>query len=117
MSGATTILVALLLPLAGAVAILLASRVGPNLREVATLITAIVLALVVWSLVPGLMAGGRPAISLFEVIPGIEVAFAIEPLGMLFAALASPRPILSLGQGCWVGVRAPLAVEHRIYNI
>ena len=38
---------------------------------------------------PGLMDGGQPELSLFEVLPGIEIAFRVEPLGMLFAALAS----------------------------
>ena len=35
------------------------------------------------------MAGGRPGVTLAEVLPGITIAFTVEPLGMLFAALAS----------------------------
>ena len=35
------------------------------------------------------MAGGRPALRLFEVLPGLELAFSVEPLGMLFALIAS----------------------------
>jgi len=54
-----------------------------------TLVTSIALAWNVWSLLPLVMAGERPEIMRFEVIPGIEIGFAIEPLGMLFAALAS----------------------------
>ncbi|HUV20910.1 MAG TPA: monovalent cation/H+ antiporter subunit D family protein [Gammaproteobacteria bacterium] len=84
-----TILASLAIPLAGALAILLASRVSDNLRETMTLVTALALAWNVWSLLPALMAGERPQVILFEVIPGIEIGFAIEPLGMLFAALAS----------------------------
>jgi len=83
------IALALLLPLAGAVGIALAGRVNPNLREAVTLVTAGALAWNVWGLLPELMAGGRPGLSLFEVVPGIEIAFRVEPLGMLFAALAS----------------------------
>ena len=89
MSGQTTILAALAAPLAGALGILLAGRLSANLRETVTLVTAVILAVVVWSLIPELMAGGRPAVSVAEVVPGIEIAFRVEPLGMLFAALAS----------------------------
>jgi len=88
-TGAATILAALAVPLAGALGILLAGRVSANLRETVTLVTATLLAVVVWSLLPELMAGARPAVSVAEVVPGIEIAFRVEPLGMLFAALAS----------------------------
>jgi len=88
-SGQATILAALAAPLAGAIGILLAGRLSANLRETVTLVTAVILAVVVWSLIPELMAGGRPALSVAEVVPGIEIAFRVEPLGMLFAALAS----------------------------
>ena len=89
MSGQSTILAALAAPLAGALGILLAGRLSANLRETVTLVTAVILAVVVWSLIPELIAGGRPAVSVAEVVPGIEIAFRVEPLGMLFAALAS----------------------------
>ena len=84
-----TILASLAIPLAGALAIMLAARISDNLRETMTLITSVALAWNVWSLLPSIMAGDRPEIILFEVVPGIEIGFAIEPLGMLFAALAS----------------------------
>jgi len=89
MSSATTILACLLIPLAGAVAIMIAARIGDNPRETATLATAGALAWTTWSLLPEVMAGERPHLHLFEIVPGIDVAFTVEPLGMLFAALAS----------------------------
>ena len=89
MSGSNLILLALVVPLAGAVGIAAASRIGANAREAVTLLTAGALAWAVWSLVPELMQGGRPSLFLGEVLPGIEIAFKVEPLGMLFAALAS----------------------------
>ena len=89
MSGQSTILLAILLPLAGAVGIALAGRVSANARETVTLLTAGGLALTVWSLLPSVMAGGRPAVTVTELLPGVELAFRVEPLGMLFAALAS----------------------------
>jgi len=85
----STILAAICLPLAGALAIALAGRVSPNLREFVTMATAATLAWLVWSLLPILMAGGRPAVAVSEVMPGLSIAFRVEPLGMLFAALAS----------------------------
>ena len=89
MSPEATILAAICLPLAGALAIGLAGRVHPNLRETVTMVTAVALAWLVWSLLPILMAGGRPAVTISEVMPGLSIAFSVEPLGMLFAALAS----------------------------
>ncbi len=89
MNFGMTIAASLAIPLTGALAIALSGRINDNLRETVTLVTAVTLALVVWSLVPDLMAGARPELQLFEVAPGIEFGFRIEPLGMLFAALAS----------------------------
>ena len=89
MTPETAILAAITLPLIGALAIALAGRVSPNLREAVTLITAAALIWVVWGLLPPVMAGGRPSVAISEVMPGLTIAFRVEPLGMLFAALAS----------------------------
>ena len=89
MSAESTILFALALPLAGAAAIALAGRVSANLREAVTLLTAGGLAVAVWSLLPTVLAGNRPGVTLAELMPGVQIAFNVEPLGMLFAALAS----------------------------
>ena len=89
MIGDNIILIALAIPLIGAIGIGLAGRLNDNLREAVTLITAFTLCAVVWSLLPALFAGERPSFDLIEVVPGLEIAFKIEPLGMLFAALAS----------------------------
>ncbi len=89
MNAQTAILVALALPLVGALGIALAGRVNANLRETVTLLTAGGLAWTVAQIVPEVMAGRRPRVTLAEVLPGIDIAFEVEPLGMLFAALAS----------------------------
>ena len=78
-----------LIPALGAVAIALTGRISPNLREASTLLTAGLLAVAVWRLIPALMDGARPEHSFYELVPGLELAFRLEPLGMLFAALAS----------------------------
>lgn len=89
MNPEIAILVAIGLPLIGALAIALAGRIGPNIREAATAITSVSLIYVVWGLLPLLMDGGRPSVEVSELMPGLSIAFTVEPLGMLFAALAS----------------------------
>ncbi|MBX2857494.1 MAG: monovalent cation/H+ antiporter subunit D family protein [Cellvibrionaceae bacterium] len=95
MNPSDLILAALLTPLAGALGIALAGRINHNLREAVTLVTAAVLAWAVWSLLPDIQAGGRPMLSVSEVLPGIAIAFKVEPLGMLFAALAASLWIIN----------------------
>jgi multicomponent Na+:H+ antiporter subunit D len=89
MSAESLILACLGVPLTGALLIGLAGRVNANLREAVTLITASGLIFSAWSLLPAVYGGQRPGVTLAEVLPGIELAFRVEPLGMLFAALAS----------------------------
>ena len=88
MDTAAALLAALLGPLAGAVLIALCGR-RPNLREGVTLATAALLFYVVASLLPAVLAGAQPALALIEVMPGLALAFRVEPLGMLFALVAS----------------------------
>jgi len=87
-SPAPAILLSLFIPLAGAVLISLSGR-WPNVREGVTLVTATLLFLAVASLVPAVMAGGRPQATIIEMLPGLPIYFEVEPLGMLFALVAS----------------------------
>ncbi len=82
------ILASMAVPLAGALLIALARRM-PNLREGITLATATALLACVLLLLPVVMDGARPAVSLFSVLPGLEIGFKVEPLGILFALIAS----------------------------
>jgi len=88
MSGATTMMLAMAVPLAGALLIAL-SHGRPNQREAVTLVTAAVMFGLVASLVPEVLAGGRPATAQWPVLPGLDLHFVLEPLGMLFALVAS----------------------------
>jgi multicomponent Na+:H+ antiporter subunit D len=76
------------LPLLGAVFIGLNAQY-PNLRETATLITAGCLFLTVLSLLPEVTAGRQPSLVLVELLPNLPLALKVEPLGMLFALVAS----------------------------
>lgn len=75
-------------PLLGALLIAALHR-APNARETATLVTAGITFWWVLALAPTVLAGERPGLTLLEVMPGLALRFEIEPLGMLFALIAS----------------------------
>jgi multicomponent Na+:H+ antiporter subunit D len=77
-----------LLPLAASALIAAAHR-RPNLREAVTLLTGVALLALVVSQLEGVLKGARPAVILVRTLPGLAVEFEIEPLGMLFALVAS----------------------------
>ncbi len=83
------ILGALVIPILGAIVVVITGRINKNLREAATLATAGFLIFLVWSLLPDLMAGARPELQGPTLMPGLDISFRVEPLGMMFAALAS----------------------------
>ncbi|MDP4916697.1 MAG: monovalent cation/H+ antiporter subunit D family protein, partial [Haliea sp.] len=84
----STLPLILLLPLVGAIAIALAGR-WPNVRETISLLTAVTLAVLVFSWFPEVSEGLRPRFVLSEPLPGLSLAFSLEPLGMMFACIAS----------------------------
>ncbi|MBO6558893.1 MAG: monovalent cation/H+ antiporter subunit D family protein [Nisaea sp.] len=88
MSAETALLSTLFLPLVGMVLIWLTGK-SPNLREAVTLTTSVILFAIVLSLLSDVLDGARPSVDLMEVMPGLSLSFEIEPLGMLFACIAS----------------------------
>jgi multicomponent Na+:H+ antiporter subunit D len=94
MSSTALIAFALSAPLVGAALIAASSRL-PNLREGVTMITALFLAGAVGALSPAVLAGFRPELHLLDVLPGLPLAFRVEPLGMLFALVASALWVLN----------------------
>ena len=90
MSPALASALAVAWPLVGAVLIALLGEKRRNLREAATLVTATSLfGMIVTVILPAVQAGERPRIDLVEVVPGLSLAFEVEPLGMVFALVAS----------------------------
>lgn len=89
MSAEMSMILALVIPLTGAIGIAIAGRFNDNLREAVTLTTASLLAINVWSMLPAVMGGEFSGIVLSEILPELEIALHVEPLGMMFAALAS----------------------------
>ncbi len=88
MSGPWTLLCALLVPLAASALILLL-RKRPNAREAASLLAASALFAISFAIYRGVAAGLGPRIVLGEPIPGVPIVLEAEPLGALFALIAS----------------------------
>ncbi len=88
MTAEQTILLSVFVPFIGAALIPL-TRANPNLRESVTLITAAVLFYLVATLYPAVAAGSYPTAELLEMLPGLGIQFTVEPLGMIFAGVAS----------------------------
>jgi multicomponent Na+:H+ antiporter subunit D len=82
------VLLAVIVPFVGALVIPLFDKI-PNLREAVTLVTAGSLCFAVFSLLASVLDGARPRADVIQVAPGLELAFEVEPLGMLFALVAS----------------------------
>jgi multicomponent Na+:H+ antiporter subunit D len=82
------LLLAVLLPFAGAVGILLCGR-WPDLRETVTLTTAAAVCFTVINLYFRFIDEAYLALDIAEPLPGLTLRLEIEPLGMLFGLVAS----------------------------
>jgi multicomponent Na+:H+ antiporter subunit D len=60
-----------------------------KLRDVVSPLAAIVLFAIVASMAPTVLAGGTVDLRLFEILPGIDFAFRVDALGMVFATVSS----------------------------
>ena len=81
-------LAAVFLPVVGALLVLALGK-WPNAREAATLLTATALFWHVYALVGPVLGGELPSFTLIEVVPGVTLGLRVEPLGMVFALVAS----------------------------
>ena len=84
----SSLLLIVLTPLVGALLVLLTGR-SPNLRETMSILTGFVLLAQVISITPAVLAGEIPHQLLASPVPGLPIALALEPLGLLFALIAS----------------------------
>jgi multicomponent Na+:H+ antiporter subunit D len=78
----------ILLPLLATIGIV-ATGHKPNVREGVTIGTSLVLLYFVINLYHGLQQGEIIHVLWGELLPGLKISFTIEPLGMLFALIAS----------------------------
>jgi multicomponent Na+:H+ antiporter subunit D len=88
--GADTLLYTIVALPVLAVPLLLLTRSQPNLREAVSLAAAALLCLLVLSLYRRFdPAASSPQAHLFDVLPGLAIAFRVEALSLLFALIAS----------------------------
>ncbi|MFH1628307.1 MAG: monovalent cation/H+ antiporter subunit D family protein [Pseudomonadota bacterium] len=66
-----------------------------NIRETWTFVAAVAKFLIVISMLPAILKGNQIVYTLAEVIPGAAIKFRVDPLGMLFAIVASSLWILT----------------------
>ncbi len=88
MSPGLAIISSIALPLAGFFAIWLFGR-APNLREAATLATGVALIALTAIVFSAVGDGARPGFVAITVVGGLAIEFRAEPLGAMFALLAS----------------------------
>lgn len=89
MDSATVILLALLTPIITVFFIAL-NRARPDIRETATIIGGIILLALISLLIKPVLDGNPPKIDLIQIFPGgAGIKFLIEPLGLIFALVAS----------------------------
>lgn len=84
----TLISIAIALPLLAAAGIL-AVRNHPNLREGVSLVAGALLFTVVGLLYRDVTAGNSASTTWLSLFPGLDIAFRVEPLGLMFALIAS----------------------------
>lgn len=78
-----------------AMPIIATSGKNPNAREMWTFIAAFVKLGIVVSMLPYVLDGGEYHYTLFEFLPGADIAFRVDSLGMLFALVSSSLWILT----------------------
>ncbi len=81
-------LLAVAVAVLAAVAVLLL-RDRDKLRDAVSPAAAVVMFGIVVSMAPRVLAGGTFELQLFEVLPGIDFAFRVDSLGMVFATTSS----------------------------
>jgi len=90
----TAILLSMLIPFLAVISNIIL-RDKPNLRDGTTLAAAVATFLVVLKILANEGNGTSETLVLFQVMPGLDLAFNVEPLGLMFAILASGLWILT----------------------
>ena len=94
MSPESFVIAAVVLPVLAALGIALCQH-HANLRESITLLVACLTLGCIAMLVAPVLAGERPRYEVLEVMPGLPLAFEVEPLGLMFALIAAALWIVS----------------------
>lgn len=83
-----------LIPFIGALGISLVAA-SPKTGHVISWVTSALFLLCVWGLAGPVIGGAEVSQTVWEILPGLTIAFTIEPLGLLFVLLASTLWILA----------------------
>jgi multicomponent Na+:H+ antiporter subunit D len=94
MTPENMIWISMLLPLVAAIWVVVFGKF-PDLREGGSIGVSIILFGMNCRLAEHVFAGARPTWTLSEPIPGFTISFTVEPLGMMFALIASGLWILT----------------------
>lgn len=89
MTDPSILILPLLIPALGAIVIGLCGKISPNVRETATFVTALLLAVIVWQIAIATAQGDRASFVLANLSSTLSIKLHIEPLGAIFATLAS----------------------------
>lgn len=81
----------LLAPLVALLSAFLILALGrrPNIRDITSILAAVIMFLIVASMAPTILAGGTVELDLFPILPGINFKFKVDALGMVFATISS----------------------------
>jgi multicomponent Na+:H+ antiporter subunit D len=82
------LLLAILAPLLGAGAVMIAGK-RPNLRETCSFLAAATLFIITASMIPAIHAGERLHFTIFSLLPGLSISLRADALSMVFAVAAS----------------------------
>lgn len=72
-----------------AAGLILFSRRNPNVREAWSIGAAAITFLIVMSMAPAILAGGVIEYTVFKILPGMDLAFRVDGIGLLFATTSS----------------------------
>ena len=84
----TILQLCILLPVFATIGIV-AFRRHENLREAVSIVTSLFVFYAVVSIYLGLQSGETISVHWLQILPGLNVSFTVEPLGMIFALIAS----------------------------
>ena len=85
---AQLISLSIIVPFIGALLVIATGKI-PNLREAVTLTTATILFTIVLAITDLTQQGTKIQLNVIELFPGLGISFDVEPLGVLFALVAS----------------------------
>lgn len=84
------------IPLLAAVVILFfGNRVRPNVREAVTILAAVSMTCVIFSMIPQVLAGNQYQAKLWQLADGLSLSLRADAAGMVFACIASVLWILT----------------------